>query len=93
MRDAKKSLSILTVVQMVVFGGILIAALVLKWIGEPAYETVRGWYSEQLNDSVLANPAPESVVSSEWSSAFVSEPSFRLPESEPSSAPEAESSV
>lgn len=75
MNGGKKSLSILTAIQLIFFGLAVLAALVIKLLGAPVYPAVEQWYSERMNDSVLPNTAPEPVVSSELSSALVTEPS------------------
>lgn len=87
MNDGKKSLSILTAIQIIFFGLVLLTALVVKLLGEPVYPAAEHWYSEHLNHSVLANLTPESRVTSELSSALVEEPSRSAPSQEASSAP------
>lgn len=75
MNNGKKSLSILTAIQMIFFGLVVLTAVVVKLLGDPVYPTVERWYSERLHDSVLANLTPESQVTSQLSSAVVAEPS------------------
>lgn len=88
MNDGKKSLSILTAIQIIFFGLVVLTAVIIKLLGAPIYPAVERWYSEHLNDSILANAHPESEVSSQWSSAQVTQPVRSAPpESTPSSAP------
>lgn len=87
MNGGKKSLSLLTAIQIIFFGVVLAAALVIKILGGSIYETVQSWYTDELNDSILADNTPESVVSSELSSALVSKPVRETPKT-PASSPE-----
>lgn len=85
MNGGKKSLSLLTAIQIIFFGVVLVAAFVIKLLGGSIYETVQSWYTGELNDSVLADHTPESVVSSELSTALVSKPPRNTPETPKSS--------
>ena len=84
MNGGKKSLSILTAIQIIFFGLVVLTALVIKLVGAPVYPTVEQWYAERVEDSIIANTAPESGVSSQWSSALATEPSRN--ESSPSAS-------
>ena len=58
MNGGKKSLSLLTAIQIIFFGVVLVAAFVIKLLGGSIYETVQSWYTGELNDSVLADQTP-----------------------------------
>lgn len=56
--NGKKCLSWLTVVQLAVFGALLLTALIFKWIGGPFYQNIQSWYQTQAEDSILVDFTP-----------------------------------
>ena len=54
-KKAKRASSwLLTVVQVSVCGGLVVAALVLKVFGGELYTNVRDWYVKNINNSIVA---------------------------------------
>lgn len=53
-RQKRKSSWLLTVVQVTVCGALVVAALALKLFGGDLYATVRDWYTQNINNSIVA---------------------------------------
>lgn len=66
-KERKISERLLTIVQVSVCGVILIAALIVKLLGGEMYQTVKDWYYQNLNRSIVAEEQFDQVRQNVWS--------------------------
>ncbi|MFR9309971.1 hypothetical protein [Hydrogeniiclostridium mannosilyticum] len=84
-KERKISERLLTIVQVSVCGVLLLAALVVKLLGGDAYQAVKDWYYQTLNQSIVAQEQLDGVRQAVWSlfppSSSVSSPDSSITES------------
>lgn len=69
--DRKADVRLLTTIQIVVCGAVLLFAVALRIYGGATYSTIRDWYFEALDNSIVADTQMENmkqVVIDLWSS-------------------------